>query len=569
MVNHKKQLDAMHVLNHGSLSEREAEWKDMMSEDAPKSPLELRAMIDQWRQDQEIMKIAPDTAGTDYFFLETFVNDMMIDEFWIIATAFLKECYQEIPEYAALGWAYPEWDIFQNFDGITYGQILNLVLNGARSGSEYCRELLKYLYKTYYKREYNQLKRFHKVSMQDVFNMVCNDDYTDRWGNTARILTMCEMMEISMEGNCGTFYRMLNEERERREVEPEMLTIEDELRKECKAVTDAWQEAEKAKPEDERDKKYWEVEDFLAECLRYNDLPADFLWRSEMMDYGMNRQTSTVLALLKMTYPDREFTYEDVQYYAHLFELVNVISNFDWAYRETMVSLLGLHEQEFPGMFEGRILFKPETVLAATHRSSAAKPAPKAPVITHMAPIATAQASDADYKAEISELRRKLHEQEQQSRYLREQYQTMKEELKEAEAQVEGYKRDREELIALREHVYRESQEMPEAPVIDLDTMKKAIGEHSILIVGGHVNWQNRLKQNFPKWKFIDIHYYNTVDVKVVEGVEKVYFFTDYLSHITYRMMINVIRDKGVPFGYVANINMERMVRQIYEDMEG
>ena len=170
---------------------------------------------------------------------------------------------------------------------------------------------------------------------------------------------------------------------------------------------------------------------------------------------------------------------------------------------------------------------------------------------------------------EISELRRRLHEQEQENRNLREQYQITRKQLKDTQDQLSKYEQYRDELITLRNHVYQESQDIPEIPKADLESMQKAIAEHSILIVGGHINWHNRLRQLFPKWKFIDIHHYNTVDVRVVDGVEKVYFFTDYLSHLTYRKMINAIRNKKVEFGYVGNVNVERFVQQVYQDLEG
>lgn len=39
-------------------------------------------------------------------------------------------------------------------------RILNMMYNAAKAGDEYCNALMRELYKTYYKKEYKQLKRF-------------------------------------------------------------------------------------------------------------------------------------------------------------------------------------------------------------------------------------------------------------------------------------------------------------------------------------------------------------------------------------------------------------------------
>lgn len=83
---------------------------------------------------------------------------------------------------------------------------------------------------------------------------------------------------------------------------------------------------------------------------------------------------------------------------------------------------------------------------------------------------------------------------------------------KEAEALLSKYQNDREELIALREFAYHLEQETPEIETQSLDEMKEAIAAKKYVIIGGHVNWVNKLKAEFPGWTYILPSTFKTVD---------------------------------------------------------
>ncbi|MBQ2923933.1 MAG: hypothetical protein IJE57_00035, partial [Anaerotignum sp.] len=104
-------------------------------------------------------------------------------------------------------------------------------------------------------------------------------------------------------------------------------------------------------------------------------------------------------------------------------------------------------------------------------------------------------------------------------------------------------------------------------PEEKLDEMKAAISEKNIVIIGGHINWVNKLKKEFPKWKLLDANITRDSDSQLINGAEKVYFFSDHLSHRMYGKPINLGRANKIPFGYLHSINMESLIRQIYEDL--
>ena len=140
--------------------------------------------------------------------------------------------------------------------------------------------------------------------------------------------------------------------------------------------------------------------------------------------------------------------------------------------------------------------------------------------------------------------------------------------MKEREAELENYKNDREELIALRNHLYRLSDADLESAKESLDEMKTFISGRKIAIIGVHTNWINKLKKEFPQWKFLDANISRLNEATVLNGMERLYFFTNYLSHGTYGIYISKVREKNIPFGYLHSVNMDAVIRQIYEDLK-
>ena len=53
----------------------------------------------------------------------------------------------------------------------------------------------------------------------------------------------------------------------------------------------------------------------------------------------------------------------------------------------------------------------------------------------------------------------------------------------------------------------------------------------------------------------------------IVKNTDRVYFFTDTISHSTYYRYMNVIREHGVDFGYIHGVNIEKNIRDIYRDV--
>lgn len=75
-----------------------------------------------------------------------------------------------------------------------------------------------------------------------------------------------------------------------------------------------------------------------------------------------------------------------------------------------------------------------------------------------------------------------------------------------------------------------------------LEEMKQAIAGKKIMIIGGHANWQRRLKQMFPKWRFVATSDY--LGKETVDGMDYIYFFTDFMSNALYNKFIRILRER-------------------------
>lgn len=85
-------------------------------------------------------------------------------------------------------------------------------------------------------------------------------------------------------------------------------------------------------------------------------------------------------------------------------------------------------------------------------------------------------------------------------------------------------------------------------------------------IVGGHQNWTYKVRELFPEWVFIKKKATATTGDDVVNSVDRIFFFTDILSHVSYARFVGIARTKGIPCSYLHAINMDRVIDELYEE---
>lgn len=86
-----------------------------------------------------------------------------------------------------------------------------------------------------------------------------------------------------------------------------------------------------------------------------------------------------------------------------------------------------------------------------------------------------------------------------------------------------------------------------------------------VLVVGGHVNWQNKLKELFPGWQFVDARR-KTLDGDAVVGKDFIICNTETLNHACYFKLMAEKR-KNQKLFYVRSSNIERCIWELEAQM--
>lgn len=508
-------------------------------------------------------KVAPDTIGADKYFIDGFITEEMGYEFWTIARDFMEHHFPRLKEFNDLA-AYGSYGPEQSDpESALQTRILSIIYNAAKSGDAYSVELMKYLYKTYHKKEYKQLKRFSKITVPEVFSLAETEDFGCDYYAIARIMGMCVFYGIELHERCSILYLVLGKARKDLDEEEkrDFFCFPDGLFQECYDQVEEWMGQGGNTPKLRRKalENFWRADRFAEVCLQRQGYPEDYLYRCNIEYRGIERLLAQTLAVLKSAYPDEEFSFEEVQIYSLIAHGIDALVSVCDDYHDIVSELFGIG----PDIHElGEGLFKPENIAykEALKAKIEAKP-------VNIAPVVSKNVKEEDYLKEIEELRRRLREKEEECKHFRQQYEHVKMSLSDAREVIAQNENYMEELIALRNYVYGLSQEAPPITEDKLEDMKCAIAEKSVIIIGGHINWINKLKKEFPNWRYVDANISRANDSKLVEGADMVYFFTDHLSHGTYGKFVKLVRENRIPFGYMHSVNMESLVRQVFEDL--
>ncbi len=517
--------------------------------------------------------VVPNTIGADYFFLNEFLTEDMEFDFSFIEQDFLKNCFHRIHEYEVQIW-YGDDSIREcGSKNFAKKRILTLMYNGAKSGDQYCIEMLKYLYKIYFKQEYKQLKHFSRISLSELFSLAEDEFGEVTYTKLGRIMGMCLFMGIELDDNCSVLYILLENERKRwlesDKAEEEYDYKADGLQfNQCLEQVETWTDSECKLPYHKQNKIYWKIDKYVGSLLESWGYTNDYVYLSLDNYMGLKIQYARTLCSLKKLYPKKEFTFEEVQRYAQIYTLTTCLVNIAESYEVAVEELLGddtkgeFYEEELEEM-----IYRPGTVSADSSAAGKQKVIRKekkksAKLKEH---AEKPDVSDEIYIREIEELRKKVNEQEKEISHLRVAYRTAKKSQDEMISVIRKNKGEREELISLRNFVYNLEQGEIECDNITVDLMREKIADKKIAIVGGHISWKNKLEQLFPAWKVIHPDAYKKVDGRMLDDMEMVFFFTDYLNHISYGKFIAAVRERHIPFSYLHGRNIELVIKQVYE----
>ena len=117
------------------------------------------------------------------------------------------------------------------------------------------------------------------------------------------------------------------------------------------------------------------------------------------------------------------------------------------------------------------------------------------------------------------------------------------------------------ELNALREFVFSlQSEYIPTDTTI---TLTELVRGKKLIIVGGHINWRNKMKEKYPHIVFLDGHNVS-LDISTFDRADFILFQTSNMSHKVYYKVIDYLRNRKLRFGYLGrSMNQELLESEI------
>ena len=505
--------------------------------------------------------VEPDTKGADFYFLFGFLTDEMYADFPVIEQDFLLHCGDKLNEFSNVAWYDEAYIGITEPLQVAYNKILRLIYNGAKIGDEYCVELIKKLYKIYFKKEHNQLKRCKSLSVRDVLDLTEDQPPVDEDMAAGRILSIARFFGIKLNEDCSFLYKVLEKKRS------SYLNLIDKLSEGTDINQDAldfavnqvdeWIEA--SNRDDWLAKPYKDVVDFTNGYFRNLGFVQDYDKKCIDQFAGGRTHLIMTLAFLKTLHPKKEYSFDEVQVYSHVRDLIIAITDLASKFDYEIGYILG--EEVFQEDIE-ESRFKPDSIEVTNKKEKE-----KHVELVNVAPIDSANASSEDYLREISDLRKRLSKADAEYSALRELYKMNQQEAKNVSSLLEKYQSEHQELVKLRNYVYNLESEQVTSDEISNDDMVKALSDKKILIIGGHPNWISKMKSIFPDWDYIQTENFSTITPSITDGKDKVFFFHKFISHAEYNHFTAYMSKNNIQFGYLSKVNIDDTITQIYKEL--
>lgn len=516
----------------------------------------------------------PDTYGCDRLFASSFVltSEAMISDFVFIFKDFIKHEYKNLDGYGTVPYVEYVEDGGNNVFMLLVCTAMNMMMNAVVSGSSYTKSLFLYLFRTYHGDVYKITKRFGRLTRKDIeavsgltsdiLKRDTEEGEEELWEavrKAALIIYMAKLNGTELAPDCNMVYALLDTFYEGYflPMRTKRRSFRERVGKDysqCTLDAATWYNAYDLADSDEA------VADFADACSHWLGFTSESLVGDGNINETENIDRGAALLLLRHACPDLcdiDGHYPD-DVFSLAFQLLKQIRHTAYLGMVVPHTILGSLFPGYAGIDERRPRLFDETKVRVNE------------ITPKIEPKKEKKLEDADEKKalleQINELRLKLHTAESENRALRENISAVKSLQEENKGLSDRLNELNKETSALRSYVYGLTEEDIVVEQADYEEMKKELREKRIVIIGGHMNWIQKMKSEFPGWKIVPKAAGNS-DVSVVSGADAVYFFSDSLDHSTYYRYLNVLREHNIDFGYIHGVNIERNVKHIYDDM--
>ena len=500
-------------------------------------------------------------AEAEMLFVLTFWQESELSyTFPLIAYEFLKHEAESITDYTD-GLFFKDLMEQKSPGDALKIKITSMMLSAARKGSAYSQELLRRLYKAHYKREYNALKRFRVISFDELTSF--KNEAEVRAETYARILTIAPFFGIGLHFTCEAAYILIRDTVEDMEdaylTKTEFLDLPEGLFKESLEKVERMLEGET--DTGRRRRKFRDMLKFKQAVFRYNGMSLDYDVYLDEEGWTRKQALAITLSILKVTFPTREFSDDELYVYAEVFNQITAYSSHFGILEDEVNMMLGMKDG---------YQYEVEALRVQPFETEAEKGQPRRSERISLVPAAPPEKADSleDLRRENEELRTLL----QRARFNLKSASAEQAEARRTIRQLQAMEQSQsgllQELHALREFAYQSTEDDIIAKEPDYNALKNALRTKRVVIIGGHDNWTSQLRESFPGWVFVKPGPSGAGDVKVMDRADAVYFFTGFISHATYGKYVQYAREMDIPFGYIHSTNIRANMRQIAGDLK-
>lgn len=487
-------------------------------------------------------------------FLKNFIREDMNESFKQIAQRFVRKHADKLNTYHTVQYV-SESATECKPDELLKNRILNCMMTAAINGDSCVKNDFIQLYKKYYKSEYNQLKRFRIISEKDAIVLAgIEKDGMEISIIISRLLSMTEFMNIEHKESVNKLYLLMHKATEVAENEESPIKTYEKYSTLPEQIKECYLEIREM--EDEVISANEEIPlytfgintEFQNLVLNQNGFNDDYILNQVLESENLDDVFANTLHLMKQVGNGKQFTYPEVQQLASIYTSTTAYCKNMRQIASDIDAYLGFNTES-------------EDVNAEPATSKIPSKTPS---------VSTTLSSDERKLLEdqIKQLQQELHQKEMKEKNTYALYQEQKQRALQAEAQLAVYEHDRAELISLREHVYQMTEgDTAQEDFVSIDEMVTKLKDANIAIIGGHINWINKMKSLFPNFKYIRTKETSAVSDSIMDNVSKAYFFTDTISHVSYNRFVTLAIKRNIPFGYMHGVNMEKTIRQMYEDL--
>ena len=94
----------------------------------------------------------------------------------------------------------------------------------------------------------------------------------------------------------------------------------------------------------------------------------------------------------------------------------------------------------------------------------------------------------------------------------------------------------------------------------------KFLKSKKFCIIGGHQNWTYKIKALFPDWTYLKVKATSAKGDEALLSTERVFFFTDTLSHVSFYRLSNMAKTNNIPCSYLHSVNLDLVIEELYSE---